>query len=114
MATNQAVSYQNQNGTSVPGLIPGQRFSEGLTCKSTRFANPDEVRQITGLIPGSIPPLGSLFDLETFCDDRFTDNERINFNAGAHTVSIGMPYADYLAAARPTMGRLAASDGTHA
>src|SRR5437764_7249585 len=31
--------------------------------KSLRFASREEVQQLTGLQPGSIPPFGSLFDL---------------------------------------------------
>ena len=94
--------------------LSGKAGKKALACKSTRFANQDDVRQITGLKPGSIPPLGSLFDLETYCDDRLADNPRINFNAGAHTVSIGMSYADYQAVERPHLGRFAAPEGTNA
>src|SRR5438876_9099193 len=38
--------------------------------KSLRFASRDEVEQITGLSPGSIPPFGSLFNVATWCDER--------------------------------------------
>ncbi|MFQ5489091.1 MAG: aminoacyl-tRNA deacylase [Phycisphaerae bacterium] len=88
--------------------LNGKAVKKALACKSTRFANQDEVLRMTGLTPGAIPPFGSLFDLGTFCDERLADNEWINFNAGAHTVSIGMSYADYLAVEQPTLGRFAA------
>ena len=58
--------------------------------RKLRFATRDEVLQLTGLLPGSIPPLGSLFDLPTLCDDRLGQNEVINFNAGDHAVSVSM------------------------
>src|SRR4029453_13651244 len=38
--------------------------------KSLRFASREEVEQLTGLAPGSIPPFGSLFSLPTWCDER--------------------------------------------
>jgi Ala-tRNA(Pro) deacylase len=75
--------------------------------KSLRFASRDEVEQRTGLTPGSIPPFGGLFDLETWCDERLAEQPRINFNAGDHAVSISMSYADYLTAAQPRLGNYA-------
>jgi len=72
--------------------------------KSLRFASREEVEQLTGLAPGSIPPFGSLFGLATWCDERLADQQRINFNAGDHAVSISMTYADYLAAEQPKLG----------
>ena len=73
--------------------------------KSLRFATREEVEQLTGLAPGSIPPFGSLFGLATWCDERLSEHERINFNASDHAISISMTYADYLAAEQPRLGR---------
>ena len=78
-----------------------------LGVKRLRFANKDEVLEMTGLMPGSIPPFGSLFDLKTLCDQRLADNEQINFNAGSHTDSIQMTYADYVAFESPEIERIA-------
>ena len=75
--------------------------------KSLRFASRDEVEQQTGLAPGSIPPFGSLFGLETWCDERLAEQPQINFNAGDHAISISMTYADYVAAERPRLGLFA-------
>jgi len=72
--------------------------------RSLRFATADEVSQLTGLKPGSIPPFGSLFGLPTWCDHRLAENERINFNAGDHAISISMTCADYLRVEQPRMG----------
>ena len=72
--------------------------------KSLRFASREEVEQLTGLTPGSIPPFGSLFGLETWCDERLGDQERINFNAGDHSISISLRHADYLVAEKPKLG----------
>src|SRR5215208_4623205 len=81
------------------------RKSEGV--KSLRFASREEVEQLTGLAPGSIPPFGSLFSLPTWCDERLSEHQRINFNAGDHSISVSMAYADYLAAEQPKLGLFA-------
>ena len=78
------------------------RSSEGA--KSVRFASREEVERLTRLTPGSIPPFGSLFGLATWCDQRLGEQPRINFNAGDHSVSISMAYADYLLAEQPKLG----------
>lgn len=72
--------------------------------KSLRFASREEVEQLTGLAPGSIPPFGSLFSLPSWCDQRLAEQQRINFNAGDHSISISMAYTDYLTAEKPQLG----------
>ncbi len=74
----------------------------GLGVKAIRFASPEEVDRLTGLKPGSIPPFGSLFGLPTYCDPALGANESINFNAGDHSISVHMTYADYLRAESPS------------
>jgi Ala-tRNA(Pro) deacylase len=81
------------------------RKSAGV--KSLRFASREEVEQLTGLAPGSIPPFGSLFGLPTWCDDGLAAQPQINFNAGDHAISISMTYADYLRAEQPRLGAFA-------
>jgi Ala-tRNA(Pro) deacylase len=74
---------------------------------SLRFATREEVLEITGLTPGSIPPFGSLFSLPTYCDVGLAQNEQINFNAGDHSISIRMRYSDYVGVEQPTLGSFA-------
>jgi Ala-tRNA(Pro) deacylase len=76
--------------------------------RKLRFLNRDEVLELTGLQPGSIPPFGSLFGLPTLCDGRLRENERINFNAGDHSISVSMRYEDYIRVEKPDMGTFAA------
>jgi Ala-tRNA(Pro) deacylase len=71
--------------------------------RSLRFATTEEVLALTGLRPGSIPPFGSLFGLNTYCDPALADTESINFNAGDHAISISMSYADYVATESPRL-----------
>lgn len=77
--------------------------------RKLRFLNREEVLELTGLQPGSIPPFGSLFGLPTLCDERLGENERINFNAGDHSISVSMSFGDYVRAESPEMGMFAAS-----
>ncbi len=79
--------------------------------RKLRFLGRDEVAELTGLQPGSIPPFGSLFNLPTLCDTRLGENERINFNAGDHSISVSMTYADYVRVESPEMDEFAARDG---
>ena len=79
----------------------GKKAKAELGVKGTRFANKDEVFELTGLMPGSIPPFGSLFSLPTHVDRDLGLNESINFNAGDHSISIKMTHADYLLAEDP-------------
>ncbi len=75
--------------------------------RKLRFATQDEVLEMTGLLPGSIPPFGSLFGLPTWCDVNLSQQERINFNAGDHAISISMTYADYVHVEHPKMASIA-------
>jgi len=81
------------------------RKSEGV--RSLRFASREEVESLTGLAPGSIPPFGSLFGLDTWCDESLAHEERINFNAGDHAISISLAYADFVRAEQPRLGKYA-------
>jgi Ala-tRNA(Pro) deacylase len=83
--------------------LDSRKARTALGVKALRFASREEVEQLTGLQPGSIPPFGSLFSLPTSCDPALADNPSINFNAGDHTISVQMAYADYARAEKPTL-----------
>lgn len=83
--------------------LDSRKARETLGVKSLRFATVDEVLELTGLKPGSIPPFGSLFGLPTYCDPALAENPSINFNAGDHTISVSMTYPDYLRAENPVL-----------
>jgi hypothetical protein len=75
--------------------------------RKLRFATREEVMELTGLAPGSIPPFGSLCGLATLCDERSGQSEVINFNAGDHGISVSMRYADYVQVEKPELGKFA-------
>jgi Ala-tRNA(Pro) deacylase len=82
--------------------LDSKKARAALAAKSLRFAAADEVLQLTGLQPGSIPPFGSLFGLPTYCDPALADNPSINFNAGDHAISVSMTCTDYFQVESPT------------
>ncbi len=74
-----------------------------LSLRKLRFATPDELLELTGLVPGSVPPFGPpILPFPLFVDETTSVNERIAFNAGSLTDSIILPMADYLQVATPS------------
>lgn len=68
--------------------------------KKIRFATADELKDLTGLVPGSVPPFGRpILPFDLFIDESITRNERIAFNAGRLTQSLILDVPDYLRAA---------------
>lgn len=73
-----------------------------LGVKRMRFATKEELLQLTGLVPGCVPPFGRpVFDLPLYVDQSIADNDEIAFSVGLHTASFRMATADYLRAAQP-------------
>ena len=87
--------------------LANKRVRAALGARRLRFATKDEVLEMTGLRPGSIPPFGSLFGLPTCCDEQLAEQTEINFNAGDHSISIRMAFEDYRAAELPQLGHFA-------
>jgi len=50
---------------------------------------------------GAMPPFGNLYGIPTYVDRLLAEDETILFQAGTHTDTISMPYADYARLARP-------------
>jgi prolyl-tRNA editing enzyme YbaK/EbsC (Cys-tRNA(Pro) deacylase) len=75
-----------------------------LGVRKARFATPDELLELTGLVPGSVPPFGPpVLPFALYVDDAIRQNERIAFNAGSLMTSIILAVPDYLAVAKPTV-----------
>ena len=71
--------------------------------KKLRFATPEELSELTGLVPGCVPPFGQpILPFELCLDQAATANPRIAFNAGSLTDSIILAMSDYLAVAKPS------------
>ena len=74
--------------------------------RDLRFASPDELMSLTGLVPGSVPPFGRpVLTLPLYADPSVFDNRRIAFNAGSLEDSLVMATSDYRRVAQPEVFR---------
>jgi len=72
-----------------------------LGIRRSRFATPAELADLTGLVPGSVPPFGRpILPLTLYVDRSVLANDRIAFNAASLTDSIIMSVEDYRRIAR--------------
>jgi len=73
-----------------------------FNARKTRFATPGELDQLTGLVPGSVPPFGQpILPFPLYVDPSVFTNERIAFNAGSLTDSVILAIDDYRRIASP-------------
>jgi prolyl-tRNA editing enzyme YbaK/EbsC (Cys-tRNA(Pro) deacylase) len=80
--------------------------------RKIRFATPEELADLTGLVPGSVPPFGRpLLPFPLYVDPSVFENERIAFNAGSLTDSIVMATGDYRRIAGAEVFTFAGPDG---
>ena len=74
-----------------------------LGAKKTRFATPEELLELTTLVPGSVPPFGRpILEFDLYADvDVGSHENRVAFNAGSLTTSVIMPATDWERLAKP-------------
>lgn len=93
-----------------PQKIDFRELAAVLPEKEARLAGEDE---FTGLFPdcepGAMPPFGNLFGLEVLVDSSLEQDEDIVFQAGSHTESVRMKYADFIRLVRPRVVNFARS-----
>lgn len=96
------ISVPEEGKKFVMFIVPGNchfdqnKLKKLFGMKDIRFASEQEVGEITGgVLPGGVPPFGNLFHLAVYADQRVFDNEKIVFNAGDRSFSVGMKSADY-------------------
>ncbi len=57
--------------------------------------------------PGAMPPFGNLYNLPVWVDESLSKDEKIVFNAGTHTQTVKMRYADFNRLVKPRIASLA-------
>lgn len=84
------------------------RFWSAFALKKLRFATREELFDLTGLVPGSVPPIGPpILNLPLYADPSTgLATGRVAFNAGSLTDSIIMSTADWMRIAAPVQLRL--------
>ena len=79
-------------------------IKEHFNEKRMRFATPEELNELTGAVPGAVPPFGEpITRLPLYVDNSILDNEKIAFNAGSLTDSIIISVDEYLRLTKPTI-----------
>jgi prolyl-tRNA editing enzyme YbaK/EbsC (Cys-tRNA(Pro) deacylase) len=82
--------------------LDSSKVKKKFQAKRLRFANAEELMELTGLVPGSVPPFGApILELPLYVDSSILDNEKIAFNAGSLTDSMIMSVNDYMKIAAP-------------
>ena len=74
--------------------------------RRTRFATPEELMTMTGLVPGCVPPFGApILPFPLYTDPSVFENDRVAFNAGSLTDSMVIGIEDYRRLAQPEIFR---------
>ncbi len=81
-----------------------KKFKELYGVKDLRFATPEEIKNITGLEIGAIPPFGGLFGLQTYVSNTLFAETELAFNAGDRCWSIIMQRYDFEKIQKSTLG----------
>ena len=82
--------------------VDSRKVKDHFGTRRTRFATTEELAELTGAVPGAVPPFGApITNLEMYVDESILANEKIAFNAGALTESIIMSTKDYLDLVKP-------------
>lgn len=77
--------------------VDSAKIKRYFGARRLRFATPEELFQLTGLVPGAVPPFGDpITPFELYVDPSIGQNERIAFNAGSLTDSLVMQAREYL------------------
>lgn len=84
--------------------IDMKAFKTVYGVKDLRMATPEEVKQVTTVEIGAVPPFGHIFGIPLYLDSWLRKNETIYFNPGLHAKTIGMKESDYEKAAAPIVG----------
>ncbi len=87
-----------------PYLVDLDRAGEVLGGKRVRLATEDEFAPaFPDCEPGAMPPFGNLYGLPVYADRRLAENETLVIQAGTHTVTMTVPYADFERLVQPTI-----------
>ena len=91
-----------------PSRVDLTKAASMLGAKEVRLAHEEEfAAAFPDCEVGAMPPFGNLYDLPVFVDKALTEDEDIVFNAGTHTDTISMKYADYERLVKPAVGDFA-------
>jgi Ala-tRNA(Pro) deacylase len=78
-----------------------------LGAEELRLAQESEFRdRFPACEVGAMPPFGNLFGLPVLVDDQLAENDEIVFNAGTHTLTAKLRFADFRRLVQPRIASL--------
>jgi Ala-tRNA(Pro) deacylase len=84
------------------------KVATALAVGSVRLAHEDEFAHVfPDCEVGAMPPFGNLYSVPVYVDRSLTEDETIVFQAGTHTDTMSMKYADYDLLVQPTVAEFA-------
>lgn len=87
---------------SAAEALHSAKIRKALKVQRTRFASRDELFEMTGLLPGAVPPFGEpLLPFPLYADPSALAGEELIFTAGSRTTSIRLATAAYRRVAAP-------------
>jgi Ala-tRNA(Pro) deacylase len=96
------------DGNLVMAVVPAHEKVELARFKEVTGADDVRLAQETEFAPhfsdcdaGAQPPFGNLYEVPTYVDESLTIQERIVVQAGTHTDTITLSYADYVRLVKP-------------
>jgi len=102
------------NGRPAMAVIPGSRhlnlnaLRKALGAKDVQLMTEQEfVDAFPDCDPGAMPPLGVLYQLDVYVDERLSREAEIVFNAGSHHELARLAYKDFDRLQRPKILRIA-------
>ena len=94
-----------------PSRVDLERAAAVLGKSPLTLATEDQFASLfPGCEPGAMPPFGNLYGLPVWVDRALTRDEQIVFNAGTHTQTVRMRYADCAHLVQPKVAALAEED----
>src|SRR5713101_6071421 len=101
----------------VLAVVPGDKRVDLQAVKSlmrgtyVAFASSDIAERLAGSVAGTILPFSFTAELEVVVDPSLLENDEIYFNAARLDRSMVLKTSDYVAVARPRLGRISAGPG---
>jgi Ala-tRNA(Pro) deacylase len=85
-----------------------ERVAEVLGASEVRLAHEEEFAPaFPDCEVGAMPPFGNLYGLPVYLDEALAEDETIVVQAGTHSDTIRLKYADFERLVRPTVARFA-------
>jgi len=91
-----------------PSRVNPEQAAAALGAKDVRLAQEEEfAERFPGCEVGAMPPFGNLWDLPVYVDKSLAEDETIVFEAGTHTDTMSMKFADYARLVEPNQAEFA-------